>query len=90
MPDNAMSDNSESYEIKQQDECQSAYFVHSKFSIFAAVVCFRRNGELLHKKSVIITEAKDHLRIAALMYISKVIGIMMEKCLHLKSYTPVD
>ena len=41
MPDNAMLVHvhySESYENKQQDECQSAYFGHSAFSIFTAVV----------------------------------------------------
>ena len=43
MPGNAMLVHvgySESYENKQQDECQSAYFGHSTLSIFTAVSTF--------------------------------------------------
>ena len=74
---NEMSDNnmlvhvdySESYENKQQDECQSPYFGPSTFSIFPEIVYIRRNGELLHESIVIISEAKDHSRIAAYTYL---------------------
>ena len=49
VPDNAMLVHvnfCKSYENKQQDECQFAYFGHSTFSIFTAVAYIRRNGEL--------------------------------------------
>ena len=55
-------DYSKSYENKQQDESQSAYFGHSTFNIFIARACTRRNGELLRESIVIISEAKDHSR----------------------------
>ena len=81
---------SKSYENKQQDYWQSAYFGHSTFSILTAVVYIRCNWELLHESIVIISEAKDHSRIAADTCISKVIDIMMKKYPHLTSYMSVD
>ena len=81
---------SKSYENKQQDYWRSAYFGHSTFSILTAVVYIRCNWELLHESIVIISEAKDHSRIAADTCISKVIDIMMKKYPHLTSYMSVD
>ena len=52
-------DYAESYENKQQDECQSAYFGHTTFSIFTDVVYLRRNGELIHE-NVVIIPASQH------------------------------
>ena len=93
MPDNAMLvhiNYSKSYENKHQDYWQSAYFSHSTFSIFTAVAYIRCNWELLHESIVIISEAKDHSRIAADTCISNVIDIMMKKYPHLTSYMSVD
>ena len=55
-------DYAESYEKKQQDEVQSAYFGHSNFSLFTAC-CYAKeneNGVLLKYYVVIVTEANDH------------------------------
>ena len=70
MPENALLvhvDYSENYENEQQDECQSAYFGHSTFSIFTAVVSMRKNVELLHESITIVSQAKNHSRIAAFL-----------------------
>ena len=68
--------------------------INSKMSasrLHSTVVAYiRGNSELLHEGIVIIFEVKDHSRIAAHTCISKVIDMMMEKHLHLKSYTSVD
>eukprot|EP00111_Clytia_hemisphaerica_P010989 TCONS_00032233-protein len=93
MPGNAILvhvDYAESYENKQQDECQSAYFGHTNFSIFTAVVYFRRNGELLHENIVIVSETTDHSRIAAHSCILKVIDIMMERHPHFNQFHSID
>ena len=63
MPPNAMLlhvDYAESYENKQQDECQSAYFGHSTFSLFTAAVYIRHEESLINENFVIVSEAKDH------------------------------
>ena len=93
MPGNSMLlhvDYAESYENKQQDECQSAYFGHTTFSIFTAVVYLRRNGELIHENVVVISEANDHSRIATHSCISKVIDIVIQKHTHFKTYHSID
>ena len=62
-------DYAESYKNVQQNEIQSAYFGNSIFSIFTAC-CYTKslidNGDGLKKDSVVvISESKDHNRIAA-------------------------
>ena len=59
-----------------QNEIQSAYFGNSIFSIFTAC-CYTKsmidNGDGLKKESVVlISESKDHNRIAALACLKKV------------------
>ena len=53
-------DYAESYENKQQVECQSAYFGHMTFSLFAAAVYIRHDESLVNENFVIVSEAKDH------------------------------
>ena len=70
-------DYAESYKNVQQNEIQSAYFGNSIFSIFTAC-CYTKslidNGDGLKKDSVVvISESKDHNRIAALTCLKKVI-----------------
>ena len=75
MPPNAMFlhvDYTESYENKQQEECQSVYFGHTTFSLFTASVYIRHEESLINENFVIISEAKDHSRIAAHTCINKV------------------
>ena len=77
-------DYAESYENKQQDECQSAYFGHTTFSLFTAAVYIRYQGALMNNNFVIVSEANDHSRIAAHTCIVKTIELMLEKHNHLK------
>ena len=70
-------DYAESYKNVHQNEIQSAYFGSSIFSIFIAC-CYSKslidNGDGLKKDSVVvISESKDHNRIAALTCLKKVI-----------------
>ena len=93
MPPNAMLlhvDYVESYENKQQDECQTAYFGHTTFSLFTAAVYIRHEESLINENFVIILETKDHLRIAAHTCINKVIELMIEKHCHLKDFQNLD
>ena len=60
MPPNAMLlhvDYAESYENKQQDECKSAYFGHTTFSLFTAAVYIRHEESLINENFVIVSEA---------------------------------
>ena len=70
-------DYAESYKNVHQNEIHSAYFGNSIFSIFTAC-CYTKslidNGDGLKKDSVVvISESKDHNRIAALTCLKKVI-----------------
>ena len=70
-------DYAESYKNVHQNEIQSAYFGSSIFNIFTAC-CYTKslidNGDGLKKDwVVVISESKDHNRIAALTYLKKVI-----------------
>ena len=93
IPPNAMLlhvDYAESYENKQQDECQSTYFGHTTFSLFTAAVYIRHKEWLIKENFVIVSEAKDHFRIAAHTCINKVIELMIEKHCHLKDLQNLD
>lgn len=93
MPPNAILvhvDYSESYENKQQDECQSAYFGHSTFSIFTAAVYIRHIESLVNENFVLVSEAKDHSRIAAHSCIVKVVDLMVEKHPYLNTFESID
>ena len=90
MPPNAMLlhvDYAESYENKQQDECQSAYFGHTTFSLFTAAAY---KESLINENFVIVLEAKDHSRMAAHTCINKVIELITEKHCHLKDFQNLD
>ena len=68
-------DYAESYKNVHQNEIHSAYFGNSIFSIFTAC-CYTKslidNGDGLKKDSVVvISESKDHNRIAALTFLKK-------------------
>ena len=93
MPPNAMLlhvDYAESYENKQQDECQSAYFDHTTFSLFTAAVYTRHEESLINENFVIASKPKDHSRIAAHTCINKVIELMIEKHCHMKDFQNLD
>ena len=93
MPPNAMLlhvDYAKSYNNKQQDECQSAYLGHTMFSLFTAAVYIRHEESLINENFVIVSEAKDHSRIAAHTCINKVIELMIEKHFHLKDFQNLD
>ena len=93
MPKNAILvhvDYAESYENKQQDECQSAYFGHTQFSIFTAAAYIRYQGELVKESVVIVSEAKDHSRIAAHTCIQRVVDELISIHVHLQEFPSVD
>ena len=54
----------ESYENKHQDEIRSAYFGYTNFSLFTACIC----GSVKKHSFIIISEANDHLCIAAQLH----------------------
>ena len=59
-------DYSENYVNKEQEEIQSAYFVHEGFSTFTVCCYFRlANGDLVNENLAVISESSDHSRIAA-------------------------
>ena len=59
-------DYSKNYVNKEQEEIQSAYFVHEAFSIFTVCCCFcLANGDLINENLAVISEASNHSRIAA-------------------------
>ena len=73
-------DYSESYENNQQREIQSAYFGHTKFSIFTACCYLRDVGNKVISEPVTITsELSDHSRAAAITCILKIIDHLREK-----------
>ena len=78
-------DYAENYENKQQGECQSAYFGHTSFSIFTGAAYVHSNDKLEKMCLVIVSEAKDHSRIAAHSCIVKSIEAMIDKYTHLKA-----
>ena len=93
MPENALLvhvDYVESYENKQQDECQSAYSGHTTFSIFTAVIYLRYQGELVKKSMVLVFEAKDHSCIAAHTCIQRVVDEVMVIYGHLQQFESID
>ena len=49
------------------------------FSIFTPCCYLRKDGDLINENNVIISEASDHLRIAAFTCISKVLDFVREK-----------
>ena len=49
------------------------------FSIFTACCYFRKDGDLINDNYLIISEASDHLRIAAFTCISQVFNFVREK-----------
>ena len=93
MPENSILlhvDYAENYENKQQGECQSAYFGHTSFSIFTGAAFIRSNGKLEKICFVIVSEAKDHSRIAAHSCIVKAIDIVMTKHTYLKTFEDMN
>ena len=80
-------DYAESYENKQQDEAQSAYFGHAQFSLFTAAVYVRDvDGNFCKESFVIVSEAKDHSRIAAHSCIQRVIDEVLKLHPHLQLF----
>ena len=65
-------DYSENYSNIQQGEMRCAYFGHDSFSIFTACCYLCKECDLINENISIISEAKDHSRIAAFIFISKV------------------
>ena len=64
---------------KQQAEIQSAYFGQDSFSIFAACFYLRdADGKLIIENVTVISEASDHLRIAAFSCVNKVFSFVRE------------
>ena len=49
------------------------------FSIFTSCCYLRKDGDLIDENNLIISEASDHLRIAAFTCISKVLNFVREK-----------
>ena len=93
MPPNAMLlhvDYAESYENKQQYECQSVYFGHTSLSLFTAAAYIRHKDSLINENFVIVSEAKDHSRIAAQTFINKLIELMIKKLCHLMDFQNLD
>ena len=72
-------DYSENYSNIQQGEIQSAYFGHNSFAIFTAYCYLRKDGDLINENITIISEASDHLPIAAFTCINKVFDFVREK-----------
>ena len=95
---NEMSENSillhvdfaENYENKQQGEGQSTYFGDTSFNLFTGAAYIRKNNNLENLSLVIVTNAKDHCRIAAHPCIMKAIDMVNGNFIHLKTFENVN
>ena len=72
-------DNTDNFENKQQGERQSAYLGHTSFSMFTGATYIRSKGNQNKFSLAIVSDAKDHSRIAAHSYIVKAIDVIMAK-----------
>ena len=67
------------YESKYKRQIQSAYFGQQSFSIFTACCYLQINGVLVNENVIVISDACDHSRVAALSCWLRVLSFVQDK-----------